>query len=147
MIVDDLRNKDLYLKLGEKFKQAFDILQKAKNEDPNGKIYVNEEIYYFVQEYHGKEKNEARMEAHKNYLDIQYIVSGEEIIDYMPINETTAIEIEYNANKDIIFLKGEGNPIHMKENMFMLLFPEDAHGPGIRVNDNLIKKVVIKIKA
>ena len=34
----------------------------------------------------------------------------------------------------------------LKDGGFAIVFPEDVHRPGIRINDQEIEKVVIKIK-
>ena len=65
-------------------------------------------------------------EAHKKYIDFQFVLEGEEYISYS--NQDALIEVkEYAPEEDIILLKGKDNPIHVSSGMFYILFPEDAH--------------------
>ena len=86
-------------------------------------------------------------EAHRTYIDVQFIVSGEEVIrvtDVSPLTET----VPYDAERDIAFYKqAPGNDMHLRPGDFVILFPEDAHLPLIPVGaPGPVRKVVVKVK-
>lgn len=63
--------------LGERILEAIAFIEKINYADYEiGKHVVNEDFFFIVQEYVAKEPEKARFEAHKNYVDIQYIVEG-----------------------------------------------------------------------
>ncbi|MBK0382797.1 YhcH/YjgK/YiaL family protein [Pedobacter sp. SD-b] len=85
-------------------------------------------------------------ESHKKYIDLQYIISGKEKIGVAPA-ATAEIIHPYNAEKDAANYKIDDAIYDIatpKE--FYLFFPENAHRPSIKVNDEKVKKLVIKIR-
>lgn len=89
----------------------------------------------------------ARFEAHRKYIDLQYIWQGEEIIAITSSDNLTAI-IPYDEQKDIIFYKYfRSSFLVMKPLMLAILYPSDVHAPGIAFKkQQLIKKTVVKVK-
>ena len=85
-------------------------------------------------------------EAHRQYLDIQYIVKGQEVVGYAPL-ETCQIVGEFNEEKDIGKYTGNFEYITIGEGMCYVAFPEDAHMPGRHLTEpNDFVKVVVKLK-
>ena len=85
-------------------------------------------------------------EAHRKYLDIQYIVKGKEVVGYAPL-EACRIEGEFNEEKDIGKYTGDFEYITIGEGMCYVAFPEDAHMPGRHLDvPNDFGKVVVKLK-
>lgn len=85
-------------------------------------------------------------EAHRKYLDIQYIVKGQEVVGYAPL-EACSIEGEFNEEKDIGKYSGNFEYITIGEGMCYVAFPEDAHMPGRHLEvPNDFVKVVVKLK-
>jgi YhcH/YjgK/YiaL family protein len=97
-----------------------------------------------VQEYNTKSKDEGKWEAHRRYIDLQYIVQGAENIGHANIHQLQ--QGEYDANKDFLPFDGDGNFFTLQSSYFVLLLPEDAHMPGLAVASPApVKKVVVKI--
>ena len=147
MIVDKLSNAKQYYGLGERIEKAFKYLEEtdlAKLEV--GKFEVDgKNIYVMVSEYETRKLEAGKWEAHKNYLDIQCMISGKEKMGYANISAMKT-KIEYNVEKDIVFLDGEGDYVAVNEGMFALFAPEDAHMPGIMAEKQQnVKKIVVKI--
>lgn len=74
MVLDSLENSDLYVSLNPRFKAAFDYV---KNTDftkmEPGKIYLDEKnLFINFAEGKGKTTEEAKMETHKDYIDIRF---------------------------------------------------------------------------
>ena len=65
---------------------------------------VDDNFFYIVQEYETKMPNESKFEAHKKYVDIQYVVKGSECIK---VTASAFMECDspYNSQKDIVFFK------------------------------------------
>ena len=85
-------------------------------------------------------------EAHRKYLDIQYIVKGQEVVGYADLADCT-LEGEFNEAKDIGKYSGPFEYITIREGMCYVAFPEDAHMPGRHLEvPNDFVKVVVKLK-
>ena len=146
MIIDRIENAALYFPLHPKFKQAFEhIAQLDIHKTPAGRYEVDgDAMYVLVQEYDTKLKEAGKWEAHRRYIDLQYVVRGAEGMGYANIHHLQ--QGEYEAAKDFLPLFGEGDLVKLKSGCFVLLFPEDAHMPSMAIgNPEPAKKVVIKI--
>ncbi|MBO4940895.1 MAG: YhcH/YjgK/YiaL family protein [Clostridia bacterium] len=148
MIYDLIENKDLYLGLGEKYKKAFDFILKASVELPAPGKYVidGDDVYANVSEYDTK-TGEVVYEAHKDYVDIQYLISGHENIYWKNIKDCT-VTTDYNDEKDCALLTAE-NPVvlDMQRGNFAILFPDDVHAPCRTAGEvSHVHKIVVKVK-
>lgn len=147
MIINKLSNAEQYYGVSQRIEKALKYL---KNTDlaklEIGKYEIDgKNILAVVSEYETKDIEKGKWEAHKNHIDIQFVVSGKEKMGYAYINEMKA-NSEYNEVKDVIFLKGEGDMLLVNEGTFAIFAPEDAHMPGINAgNSQHVKKVVVKI--
>jgi YhcH/YjgK/YiaL family protein len=105
------------------------------------------DLYASIDEYTTKNEEDARFEAHRKYADIQYVISGEEIIGILPLDKTE-MTTPYNAEKDICFLKSSMNHYrHATPDRYFIFFPHDAHRPCVKKDDNTpVRKVVVKVK-
>ena len=107
------------------------------------------ELWASVQEYTSKLETEAKAEAHKNYIDIQYIVSGTEVIEGFDIDKATP-KSEYNDVKDVMFYEDNVNSTKgiLNADEYGIFFPRDVHKPGMCLNGNqdTVKKIVVKVK-
>ena len=113
-----------------------------------GKHIVNDDFFFLIQEYEAKEPEAARYETHNNYVDIQYIVEGEEGMEVAQKN-TMEISIPYNPEKDVEFyVSKEGScKIVLTAGGYAIFYPQDAHKPCIRVDKPVtIKKIVGKVR-
>lgn len=148
MIIDSLDNAYLYFGLNEKIKKALMILQETDFSNYElGKYEIDEnEIFFMVQEYQLKPIAKGRWEAHKKYIDLQYIVKGTETMGFANIKSMTLSE-EYNAENDIFFLDGEGDSLQVEKGTFVIFMPADVHMPAVTMDNSnsTVKKVVFKI--
>ncbi|HBG49477.1 MAG TPA: YhcH/YjgK/YiaL family protein [Cyanobacteria bacterium UBA9971] len=148
MIIDKLKNASLYYGMSEKIATALKYLENTDlSEFQNGKYEIEgEDISVIVQDYNTKPLSEGRFEAHRKYIDIQYIIKGTEKMGYTNIHKLKSAT-EYDEEKDIIFFDGEGDFVTVEEGFFTIFAPEDAHMPGIESKTSeYIKKAVVKIK-
>ena len=92
----------------------------------------------------GKTKEQAQLETHKNFIDIQIPLSCTEVMGYTPACNLP--EGDYNAEKDItkFTLPSEAYiPVH--PGMFAIFFPQDGHAPCI-ADEETIQKVIVKVR-
>lgn len=146
MIKDSIKNYLTY-NLDEKLNAGLKYLvQTDFSSMENGKYEIlKDKVFAIVQDYNTKPENIAKFEAHRKYIDIQYIIKGHEKIGVAQIEGYTAIG-DYDEEKDIIFFDGKANDfITMKEGDFAIFFPQDLHMPSVAINESsYVKKVVVK---
>ena len=146
MIVDHISKAERYSVLGPLFKQAFDFLRTSDlNSLETGRYELaGDKLFAMVQSYDSKPQSHGFWEAHRRYIDLQFIVKGQERIGYAPLYR---MQFEsHDDNRDLSVLKGEGDFVTMTDGCFMLLWPEDAHMPGLEVDFSApVRKIVIKI--
>jgi YhcH/YjgK/YiaL family protein len=93
------------------------------------------------------EKSIAKFECHNKNIDIQLCISGNETFGWKSRNHCTKLKEEYNPDKDVSFYEDAPDMFFQLTNgQFVILFPEDVHAPMIAVNDNSIKKLVMKVR-
>ena len=101
-------------------------------------------VYANVMEAKPKTKEEAFVEIHRRYIDIQIPVSANETMGYTPINELP--EANYNSADDAAIYP-VGMPardyLNVHKGEFVIFFPQDGHAPAITPSP--LKKVVIKV--
>ncbi|MEC0237006.1 YhcH/YjgK/YiaL family protein [Paenibacillus kribbensis] len=151
MIVATLEQEERYRRIHPQFEQAFLFLQHTPlAELAEGKYEIDgQQVYVLVQEYDTKPEAECRWESHREYIDIQYIVSGREQINYAPLDQLTGGS-DYAADKDKInyeSLVSPGSSLQLGAGQFAVFFPEDGHQACIRSGQTEhVKKMVIKVK-
>ena len=148
MIVDKLENIEKYVALNPLFAQAVEFL---KAHDLNtleiGKTEMKgKDLLVNVTQTKPKTKEQARLETHRDFIDIQIPVSGVEYMGYTAATDCAPADAPYNAEKDITFFEGLAESyIEVKPGMFAIFFPQDGHAPGITPDG--LKKVIVKVKA
>ena len=148
MVVDTIENAHLYKDLGDKIKRAFEYLEATDFELlASGKYNVDgEDIFAIVNKYETKDKSDCEQEAHRRYIDIQYIIKGSELFGYTPLTNQLPIT-DYNAENDFAVYKEELSYLKLEAGMFIIFYPTDIHQPEVRVYEPmLVKKVVVKVR-
>ncbi len=146
MIIDKIENLNLYKNIPA---EVVGFIQKITNNPVVGKYAIDEKNYANVEEYQTKAVSEAKYEAHRNYIDIQILLKGEEQIFVKEVKNLTPKEV-YNPQKDIEFYsqKVEGMSVVLDGTNFVMLFPHEAHAPQVEYErSQKVLKVVAKIKA
>lgn len=99
-----------------------------------------------VQQLTSKDAATQLIETHRNYLDIQYIVEGEEVVGWAPTETLTPAE-EYNPAKDKQMYSGHVDFMRIGAGYCYVVWPEDAHMPGVHLTEpTSIRKLVLKLK-
>jgi len=147
MIFDTLENAWRYDGLGNNLSTALKYLQENDlSVLPVGRIEINgDDLFALVQEYASKPDEQGIWESHRNYIDIQYLVSGQERM--VCANLDTMQLGEYFPNRDFQAMTGTGFHVNMFAGSFFIFFPEDAHMPGLHsIIPGQVRKVVLKVK-
>lgn len=89
----------------------------------------------------------SRFEAHRKMVDVQIVLSGEELIHFAPITDSFLVEEPYDETRDIMFMKGEvKDTVLLRAGDACIIGPELAHMPGMAVNGSApVRKIVLKI--
>ena len=146
MILDTVENYQLYNSINERIAKGFDFLRTTDLDSlPSGKHDIEgDTIFALVQEYQTKPLEECKLESHKKYIDIQYVIRGEEMMGITTQNNQKIIEI--NEEKDYTFYEGNTSLVLVSKGMFTIFFPDDLHQPCVQIESAAeVKKVVIKV--
>ncbi|MDX2193871.1 MAG: YhcH/YjgK/YiaL family protein [Gemmatimonadales bacterium] len=100
-------------------------------------------LFAIVQRYDTKPRAAAHWEAHRKYIDVQYVVAGEECVG-IALKERLR-ETGFDEAKDFVSLEGTGDELRFRAGEVMVLWPEDAHMPGLEVGAPApVSKIVLK---
>jgi YhcH/YjgK/YiaL family protein len=147
MIIDNIKNINLYSFSNKGIIKAFDFISGADfNRLNDGRYDIDgDNVYALVSTYETKEREGCYAEAHRKYIDVQFVAKGKELLGYLPhLNQK--VHKEYDAEKDFMLFDEEPSFIQFTENMFAILFPGDLHMPGIKCGESSqVKKVVVKV--
>ena len=149
MIIDSLKNWKCYCGIVPHYEEAMEFaLDLARSAPgryectslPEGKVYA------MVQEGESRPFEEAQVEAHRKYLDVQIMLAGGETMYYSDI-EGLKESVPYDEGKDIIFFEKSGQPLRILPDMFYLVFPQDGHMPICHLDGpGHYRKIVLKIR-
>ena len=148
MILDILENAHRYQVMNEGFPKAIEFLLRPElKELAVGKYEIDgERVYAMVSKDMGLKKEDALLETHEKYIDIQLILAGTDDIGWKPRSLCKQPSGEYDHKSDLQFFKDIPNTwLSIESGEFAIFFPEDAHMPLI--SSGQIHKVVVKIAA
>ena len=149
MILDSLKNKEQYVSLHPRFKQVFDYIDthdlaamELGRHDVDG-----DNIFVMVQELELRPLEQARLELHRKYIDIQLVLRGdEEVLGWSEKKDCLKPETEFDEAKDIqLFVDTPQCFYTVREGQFSVLYPEDGHAPML--GKGKVKKCIFKILA
>ncbi|MBR6759976.1 MAG: YhcH/YjgK/YiaL family protein [Alistipes sp.] len=149
MILDSLKNKEQYVSLHPRFKQVFDYIDthdlaamELGRHDVDG-----DNIFVMVQELELRPLEQARLELHRKYIDIQLVLRGdEEVFGWSEKKDCLKPETEFDEAKDIqLFVDTPQCFYTVREGQFSVLYPEDGHAPML--GKGKVKKCIFKILA
>jgi biofilm protein TabA len=128
--------------------KAFTFLKETNLQTltPGRHVIDGDNVFGLVSEGPTKDYDKTAFESHLNYIDLQFVISGEENMGVAPLADVI-LDKPYNERNDIMFYTGEGKIYTVPQNNFLIFFPSDAHRPGITPGGNkVVKKIVIKIR-
>ncbi len=147
MIIDHIRNALFYNGVNEGIRRALEYLVQTDCAGiPLGRVNLEgDKLFALVQEYETKSREQGVWEAHRRYIDVQYVAMGIEIMGYAPL-DSLAVSQPYAGDKDVVLLNGTGSDLIVPAKTFVVFFPEDAHMPGLAHETPAhVRKVVVKV--
>jgi len=146
MILDALENAHRYLSLNEGFPKAVEFLLRPDlNELPVEKYEIDGgRVYALVAKDPGRKKEDALLETHEKYIDIQLVLAGTDEMGWKPKASCTQPTGEYDKKSDVQFFADDPDAwLPVERGFFVIFFPEDAHMPMISAGH--LHKVVVKV--
>ena len=146
MIIDRLEFAQRYCDLHPGFERAFAFLNRNDLADlPVGRHDIDgDRLFCTISKGPGRARDDAKLEAHRQYIDIQYVIAGAEEMGWKPTARCTVVDTPYDAEKDIGFFADEPETwTPVPPGSFVVFFPQDAHAP--LVGTGRIHKAVLKI--
>jgi YhcH/YjgK/YiaL family protein len=139
-----------YFKNKERWDKAFTFLKSndlSKLEIKRHEI-DGDNAYAPVSDYLTKNPQDAKFEAHRKYIDIQYIIDGQEQMTVAPIGKKKDTITPYDETKDVEFMTvADSSSYIATPKNFFIFFPSDIHRPSVKVNENSqVRKIVVKVK-
>lgn len=147
MIFDTLTNVDNYKGLGRVYTALKFLSETDFSKIDLGRYELDgDNIFYMVQSY-DTDPTKTISEAHKKYIDIQFMVEGEEIIGVADISSEKELT-EAKEENDVWFYNCKTEPLTLSAGKYMVLYPNDLHCPGVATNGKALtcRKVVVKVK-
>ena len=148
MILDMLENAKRYSTLHKGFAKAFDFLLRPDlKELPVGKYKIDDEhVYAMVSKEPGRKKEDAFLETHEEYIDIQLVLAGTDTMGWKSKSLCKKPTGAYDPEEDIQYFADEPDSwIATRSGAFVIFFPDDAHMPLI--SSGQLHKVVVKVAA
>ena len=149
MIYDKLDNLETYKGLSDDIYEGLKFLKQATPDLATGVHEINPRVKAIVSEYETKAVNENGYEAHRENIDIQYLLSGTEKIACLPLEYLKETK-PYNEAVDAAFYEERDvkpQELLLGNGYFAIFYPQDGHMPQLSVVEPMnVKKVVIKIK-
>lgn len=150
MIFDKMSNISDYYDEYPKLKKVGEFAERIERENLiDGSYEIDgKDIFANIMTYKSKQQtDESMFEAHKDYIDVQYIIQGIEKIRFAPLDSVELVEERYSKGNDIAFYEGYSKfDFILTKGTFLYLTPDEAHLPGLSADkDVTVRKVVFKV--
>ena len=143
MIIDRIEEQERYYALHKDMELAFAFLAEASDLEP-GRYELENGLFASVSEGETRQLNEVDIEAHKNYIDLQYCISGGERMAWAHIQELNLAS--EHPEQDCYFYTGKSTAMSIRPGMFYVMFPSDGHKPACHQEfPKHYRKVVVKL--
>ncbi len=151
MIISSIKNKeftkylDVHPRLRPAMEAALELLEKGIED---GKYEIDgDKIFLSISSYKTKEPDDAKLEIHKDYIDVQLVLKGEELI-YMDSVEGLREVTPYKPDAAFYEVSKDADSVILKDGEFAVIFPYEGHAPCLAVTECAdVRKMVIKILA
>ncbi len=148
MVVDRIENSSIYAPLGARVARGLEFLQTlVDTESSDDRVDIEgDALFARFQRYTSVVAEGRFYEAHRRYIDIQYIASGNETIRVTNLDGLDE-QTPYDAERDVAFYRqAPGTDLILKAGDFAILYPHEAHLPMMPVDEPAeVRKVVVKV--
>lgn len=146
MIFDTIENARLYRGTHPLLDAALDVLEeRTRAPFVEGRTHIRgSDLYLIASNARGKAPDEARLEAHREYVDLHLLLEGDEVIGWKPTEECDRVTSPYDGERDIMFFGDRPLVwLPLAPGSFAVFYPGDAHAP--MVSEGTVRKIVFKI--
>ncbi|MGB8518131.1 MAG: YhcH/YjgK/YiaL family protein [Gallionella sp.] len=146
MIFSNLAKTSAYASLHPLFPRVFDYIRDTDLDGlaPGVHQIIEQKLFVIVENTRARKREEAKLEAHRKYIDIQLVLQGVDEMGWKPLADCHQPLSEYDEERDIRFFADTPDKwIVTPAYHFCIFFPEDAHAP--LVGSGAIRKVIFKI--
>lgn len=147
MIIDSIDKLEEYAHLNPFFPKAVEYIKSLdfNNIQPGKVVLDGDNLFASVTESNLKTPEDAKLEVHNKYIDIQLPVSKPETFGWSPRAEMKKEKAAFDTVKDIQFFDDKASmQFTLQPGSFAIFFPQDSHAPCI--GEGKIIKIVIKVK-
>lgn len=149
MIYDRLDKVSLYGGAGSALAKALEYASKVEADLADGRHEIDgDDVYGVVAGYDSSADESRPFEAHREYIDVQVVLSGEERLEIAPVEQLETTK-PYDAASDVEFFQpvGESSSLIMRPGIFAVLYPHEGHRPGCQLEKiQPIRKLVVKVR-
>ena len=143
MIIDRIEEQERYYALHPYMELAFAFLAEAPDLEP-GRYELENGLFATVSEGDTRQLDTVNLEAHRNYIDLQYCIAGGERMAWAHVQELNLVE--QDPEHDNYFYTGKSTSVSIRPGMFYIMFPSDGHKAGCHHEfPKHYRKVVVKI--
>ena len=149
MKVTDIRRPDDIIGLHPLIARATEEMIRLLEEDaPEGRYEIQgDELFINIMSYETNLYENCVFESHKDYIDVQMTVDGEEEIGFVAADKLT-VKIPYTPDAAIYYMAEPEQKVRISRGVACVIFPPEPHAPGMAIDNTpkRIKKMVAKIK-
>ena len=146
VIFDNIENARRYEPLNPLFARAFEFIRSTDLRilKPGRYPIVGDDLLVIVETVSGRTREQASLECHRRYIDIQYVLEGVDEMGWKSLSDCHDPVDEYNKEKDIQFFRDTpASWIATPPDAFCIFFPEDVHAPLVATGN--IRKAIFKV--
>jgi len=146
MVLDKLQNAHRYYTLHPLFEKAFRFLKETDlmSLHTGHHAIVGQDLFAIISEATGIAEKDAKLEVHRKYIDIQYIISGTDHMGWKDLAQCDEPNDPYQEERDAAFFPDRPyNWFDVPAGSFTIFYPDDAH--AAMVTEAKVRKVVLKI--
>lgn len=147
MIFDRLTNASNYFSVTPLIQKGFEFLRRtdlASLEDGVHEIQ-GRDVYAIIARGDGVGRERAMLEAHRKYLDIQYVIDGTDVMGWLERDFVERVKDAYDAEKDLEFFYDRPESwVRVPQGSFAVFLPQDIHAP--LATTQYVHKAVVKVK-
>ncbi len=146
MILSHKDDSARYVGLHPLFEQAFKFIAETDlHTHPTGRFpLLDDKLIAIVAHEQGRTYEQAPLECHRRYIDIQLVIEGVEQMGWRPLHDCHTPTADYDQDKDLMFFEdGVLSWQLVPADYFCIFFPEDAHAP--LVSDRQVRKLILKV--
>ena len=148
MIIDRLANRPSLYQLPSRLARAVEYIRSTDwSSIATGRHDLDgDNLFALVQDYTTRRPEECVWEAHRRYIDVQFVAAGVERIGYAVLSDMREREA-YDAARDVTFFEPGTDFVLLRAGMFAIFGPEDVHSPGhVAGSPGHVRKVVVKAR-